>query len=251
MNAAAKIIITLLSIATEIAIIAGVYMHVWKGRGFSVSSKMVEDKVTLEGEVKNLTVNMDLTDLTVEPGKELSVAYHLPESMVPEVSLQNGTLEIKSPQGMVTLPLNTGNFYVTVTIPEKTDLEEVTLKVDAGNQLVKDLKCGKLEAHGDAGNVDLTNVECTEISTHVDAGNVELKGCHTDTLKARADAGNLDLTDCVVSQIDAEVDAGNIEAKDSSIETGICKTDLGNISLSGNIGDVKTKTSVGDVSINK
>ena len=206
--------------------------------------------MTLEGEVKNLTVNMDFADVTVEPGKELSVAYHLPESMVPEVSLQNGSLEIKSPQSMVTLPLNTGNIYLTVTIPEKTDLEGMRLKVDAGDLMVKDLKCGTLEAHGDAGNVDLTNVECAEISTHVDAGNVELKGCHMDTLKARADAGNLDLRDCVVSRIDAEVDAGNIEAKDSSIETGICKTDLGNISLSGNIGDVKTKTSVGNVSVN-
>ena len=252
MNTAGKVIITLASIATVIAIIAGVYMNVFKGRSFhfKFSSKMTEDTVTLDGDVRNLTVNIDYADVTVQPGEELSVAYSLPESMVPTISLQNGSLEVKSPTNFVTLPVQSfGNCYVTVTVPEDCDPEQVTLNVDAGNQKVNDLQCGKLDVHADAGDVEVENVKTPEIAVHVDAGNMELKGCETETLSVSADAGNLDISDSSIYKIDDKVDAGNIEAKNSTIDTGICKTDLGNIKLSGEIGDVEAKSSVGNVSI--
>ena len=250
MTTAGKIIVTLACIATVIAIIAGVFMHVLKGRSFRFSSKMTEDKVTLEGEIRDLTVNIDYADVTVQPGTEFSVAYSLPESMVPEISLQNGALTVKSPENLVTMPLQgIGNCYVTVTIPEKTDLDRAKLNVDAGNQKVLDLQCGDLDVHADAGNVEVENAKTTQMEVHVDAGNLELKGCDIETLSVNADAGNLDMEDCSVERIEAKVDAGNIEAKNSTIDTGICKTDLGNIKLSGEVGDVEAKSSLGNVSL--
>ncbi len=251
MNAPAKIIITLFSIATVIAIIAGVYIHVLGGRGFSIRSKMVEDKVSLDGGLHKLSVDIDYADVTVQPGMEFSVAYALPESMVPIVTLENGTLEVKSPDNLVSLPWQAiGKHYVTITIPEKSELDMAIMKVDAGNQQIMGLISDKLDVHGDAGNVDIQNAQAMEISVHVDAGNIDLSGCTTDVLEAKADAGNLDISDCSIERIDADLDAGNVEAQNSRIESGDCKTSLGNILLSGEIGDVRAKSSVGKVSIN-
>ena len=250
MNRASKIIITLLSIATVIAIIAGVYIHVLGGRGFSFSSKIVEDKVSLDGEPERLLVEIDYADVTLQPGKEFSVAYALPESMVPTVTFQNGALEVKSPKHSTANPFSSaGKYYVTITIPERSEPELVMIKTDAGDQKISDLKCDKLEAEGDSGNIKIDSAEAKEISAKTDAGNIALNGCTADILGAEADAGNLHIDDSTVQRIDASLDAGNIEAKNSTIETGICTTDYGNISLSGNIGDVQTKTSTGKVSV--
>lgn len=252
MNTAAKTIITLFSIATVIAIIAGVYMHVLGERGFSLSAKKVEDKVSLDGPLARLSVDIDYADVTLQPGKELSVAYALPESMVPVVTLENGTLEVKSPDSFVPIPWQTdGKNYVTITIPEKSELDLAIMKADAGNQKVTGLKCDKLDIQGDAGNVNIQNTQAMEISAQVDAGNVQLEGCAMDVLEVKADAGNLDMSDCSIERIDADLDAGNIEAKNSRIESGDCKTSLGNISLSGDIGDVRAKSSLGNASISQ
>ena len=252
MNTPAKIIITLLSIATVIAIIAGVYIHVLGGGGFSIGAKKVEEQVSLEGNPEKLSVDIDYADVTVQQGEELSVAYALPESMVPVITMENGTLEVKSPDNFVSIPWQiNGKNQVTITIPEESSIDLAFLKADAGNQTIMDLDFDKLDIQGDAGNVHLQNTRAIEISVEVDAGNILLEGCAMDVLEAKADAGNLDMSDCRIERIDAELDAGNIEAEDSSIDSGDCRTSLGNISLSGDIGDVRTKSSVGNVSVSR
>ena len=250
MTNAAKIIITLLSIVTVGAIIAGVYIHVVRGRNFSIGTKTVEDTVKFDGEPKAVSVNVDLGNLSVTPGESFSVSYSLPESMVPEITCQNGTLKIESPKGLVTLPLNVmADYRIDVTIPSGSKLDSAKFNLDAGDVNLRDFNAGNLDVHGDAGNINLENMSVSDITATVDAGNVNLKGCSVDRLSVKTDAGNLNIDGSSVHAIDAKTDAGNIKAHDSTIETGKCKTDLGNISLSGNIGDVKTKTSLGNVSV--
>lgn len=251
MTTAAKTIITVLSLVTVVAIIAGVYMHVIKGRSFSVSTKTVENKETFEGEIEILSVNADVGDLTIRPGNELSVSYSLPENMVPKISFQNGVLKLENPKGFFTLPLaSNAKYYIMITIPPQSKLRSVSANLDVGDVTIEDFITGSLDIHLDAGNTELNGISTASASVHADAGNINLKKCSMDRLEVRADAGNLDIDESSVSEIDARVDAGNIKAHDSRIDAGKCKSDIGNIELSGEIGDVDVKTDLGNTSVN-
>lgn len=235
MNRTSKIIITILSVVTVIAIIVGVYFHVFRGRSFPVfsgSGKAVSDSLSFSGDLKALRVETDIGDLNIRTGKTLNVDYTLPENLVPKVSY-NGILEIVSRSSSFSLPVGAGNdhYHIDITIPEGTDLDGIAIELDAGN-------------------IDLNGVNSDSLQIDLDMGNIKVNSCEADTFRAEVDAGNIDLTGCRIDRITADVDAGNIEASDCTIHEGSCETDLGNITLSGDIGDVRTETSLGNVKVN-
>ena len=233
MNKSSEIIIIVLSIITVLAIIGGVYFHVFRERAFVLdTSAPVTATVEPEGELKELYIQTDYGNMTIFSGSKLSVSYSMPEKLVPKVELSNGRLTIESPKNKVSLLPFGGkqNYYINLTIPENTELDRFSLELDAGN----------LDIDGLSGKL---------VGIEVDAGNVNLKSCTAENLGVELDAGNLDMTGCNIKKINAELDAGNIAAKDCVIEDGICETDIGNIDLSGEIGNVKTKTTLGKMSV--
>lgn len=234
MNKTSKIIIIILSIATVAAIIAGLSIHVFKNNSVVLfGSKTVTDTVEPEGELKELIINTDYANVSVSRGDKLSVSFSLPEKLVPKVEFSNGRLTIESPKNNVTLLPFGGkrDYYISLTLPEDTESDRVTVELDAGNL-----------------NIDGLNSK--SVAIEVDAGNVNLNNCSSQTLGVELDAGNLEMTGCTIHSINAELDAGNILAKDCVIEDGSCETDLGNIDLSGDIGNVNMKTSLGKTSVN-
>lgn len=234
MNKTSKIIIIVLSIVTVLAIIGGVYIHVLRDNTIVWdSSDSVTTTVEPEGELKDLSIITDYANLTISRGSKLSVSYSLPQKLVPKVELSNGKLTIESPKNTVNV-LSLGgkkNYYISLTIPESTELGQVNIGLDAGN-------------------VNIDGLIGEKVVMELDAGNMNLNNSSAKTLEVELDAGNLELTGCTIHRIAAELDAGNIEAKDCTIEEGSCETDLGNIDLSGEIGSVTTKTSLGKTSIN-
>lgn len=234
MNNTSKIIIIVLSIVTVLAIIGGVYIHVLRDNTIVWdSSDSVTTTVEPEGELKDLSIITDYANLTISRGSKLSVSYSLPQKLVPKVELSNGKLTIESPKNTVNVFSLGGkkNYYISLTIPESTELGQVHVEVDAGN-------------------VNIDGLIGEKVVMELDAGNMNLNNSSAKTLEVELDAGNLELTGCTIHRIAAELDAGNIEAKDCTIEEGSCETDLGNIDLSGEIGSVTTKTSLGKTSIN-
>ena len=253
MTTASKIIITILSIVTVLVIFFAVIFRGIRGFIFNFSSnfKLVEESKELEGEVSEIIFDASFTEASIVYGNELSVAYSMPEELVPTISFKNGTLTVKTGSNRLTnIPMNvTDDLYITITIPEGTELDKVSVDIDAGNLDITDLKAGTVDLDMDAGNIDMKGVEADKISIDCDAGNVDVKNCITDKFIIDLDAGNADLNNCEIDTIDAEVDAGNFDARNCTINGGSCKASLGNISLSGNIGDVKTDADLGNVEV--
>ena len=234
MNNTSKIIIIILSAATVAAIIAGLSIHVFRNNSVVLGgSKTVTDTVEPEGELKEIIIDTDYANVSVSRGDKLSVSYSLPEKLVPKVDLSNGRLTIESPKNNISiLPFGARqNYYISLTLPKDTESDRVTVELDAGNL-----------------NIDGLNSK--SVAIEVDAGNVNLNNCSAEKLGVELDAGNLEMTGCTIHSINAELDAGNLLAKDCVIENGSCETDIGNIDLSGEIGNVITKTSLGKTSVN-
>ncbi len=228
-------------------------MYIFRGFSFGTrSTRTVEGNVSLEGDLSEIIVEADISEVKIRTGSEFSVAYSVPEALEPKVSLKNGTLEVSSLSSM-NLSFGNMNFdnYIIITIPEDSELARVSVDVDAGDIDLSELNVSKLQVTVDAGNMDLKKISATRIEIDADAGNVELRDCNTDSLKIDVDAGNVDLYDSTIGTINAEVDAGNIESHNCKIDSGTVDADLGNIDLGGEIGDVSAHASLGNTHVDK
>ncbi|MCR4897153.1 MAG: DUF4097 domain-containing protein [Lachnospiraceae bacterium] len=270
-NNTSKLIITILTITTIIAIILGMYIHVYRGFGgffFGGSKESVSDTLTFEGSVSALDLNADFANVTILPGDgPLTVSYTMPKEMIPDITFGNGKLIITPKKGVFITHFNWNTEYsITVTVPAGTDLTSLKLDSDAGNISVRDVNAATVSIEVDAGNVNISNltadaflinsdagnllldkVAATEMTLETDAGNIDLNASNVQTFNVDLDAGNLEIISSVIDTINADTDMGNIESRDAEIHSGTCTTDMGDIDLQGNIGDVKVKTSLGKV----
>ncbi len=246
-----KLYITIISIVTIIAILTGLYIHILGG-GFIFGSKAVNDTVSLNGEVNNIDINIDAAKIDIIYGNELSVSYNMPEKLIPEISLDNGKLSVKSKKIHSATGFNPSSEYkLSVTIPEGTNLDNFSINSDAGNINIRQLIADDLSICTDAGNLELSDVTSKYTKVEIDAGNIDINNCNIDKSSIELDAGNIDIKNSMIDKLTAEIDAGNIESSDSTINSGSCNTDLGNINLNGNIGDVDMKTSIGTTEKNE
>ena len=252
MTTASKIIITILSIVTVLVIIFALFFRGFKNLVFDSGSSLhvEEGNEELDGTPSGIDINVSCADVTVRYGSEFSVDYSMPRDLVPTVKFENGILTVKNGGANVRIPVNySGKLYINVTIPEGTELDKASINVDAGNIDISGIKADTLTLDIDAGNIDVEDIEAEKIEVDCDAGNLDVEGCITDKFIIKLDAGNADIDDCTIDTIDANVDAGSLDANHCTINGGTCDVSLGNISLSGNIGDVKTNASLGNVEI--
>lgn len=250
MTTAAKIIISVLSVFTAIAIIFGVYIHFFSGISFGSSRRVVSGSIAPEGEITSLTVDAAIGDVRIKTGSDFSVDYNIYEQLVPTVTVDDGVLKVKSEAERLNL---TGinlpkDLYIIITIPEDFRFEKVSLDLDAGNMNIKNLSADSLRLDVDAGNIKMEDVEAGEVTADVDAANFEVTDLTTDRFTVDIDAGNLDIRDSYIDYIYADVDMGNVESHNCTINSGECDVDLGNISLRGEIGSVTSHTSLGNSS---
>ena len=247
-----KIYITILSLITVIAIMAGCFIHIFNRGRISwnpLSSKSTSDTVKLSGDIDTIEVDIDYAGITIAYGNDAHVEYTLPENMVPEIELKNGTLSVFQKNSIRIGGSGWNEYSVLIVIPENTELDKLDLNLDAGNFEIADIPCKEVKIKCDAGNIELDKIESENMKIDVDAGNIELTNCSADLLNIKADAGNIQLDKCTIDVFNADADAGNIDADNCTINSGEVKTDLGNISLNGKIGDVKTHTSLGLVDV--
>ena len=247
-----KIYITIISVITVIAVLFGCFIHIFNRGHFSwpvsrdsVFSNTVNDSVALSGDVDSIEVDIDFGGITIAYGDDVHVEYTLPENYIPQIELKNGTLSVKQKNSVRIGGDGWGDYSILIVIPADTELDKLDVNLDAGNIEIADIPCKDFTVKCDAGNIELDRIESEKMNVNVDAGNIELADCSADKLNIKADAGNIELDRCDIDEFYADTDAGNIDADKCTINSGEVKTDIGNISLNGDIGDVKTHTSIG------
>jgi DUF4097 and DUF4098 domain-containing protein YvlB len=249
-----KLYITIITIITIVAIIVGLYIHVFSGSNPFASHKTVTDTVAFDGAPSEMSVNFDVGAIYMSYGDEFKVDYTLPENRVPEIKFDNGELKIVQ-KGNVT-DFGIGNFgnhdvyKIEVTVPTGTKLENVSVEADAGDVKIKDFNGDSIKVDTDAGNLELGSVSFTDVTINADAGNVKIDQCTFNNFESNVDAANIKLFSTTIDDVKIEADAGNVTADKCTIKGGRITTDFGNIKLDGDVSNVKTKTDLGNVTIN-
>lgn len=250
-NTAARMIITVLTVITVIAILLGLYINVFSGRKKIGMAETVSDTVTFEEEVKEISIEVDAAKINVSEGDRLSVNYTLPASEGSEVEMNNGKLSVTGGKNISVLSFGQiHDFSVDITVPAGTKLESFSLVLDAGEVSIGSFDAKQFSLNSDAGDMDIQKINSDSFEIAVDAGNISINDLAAGRAAIEVDAGNIEISNSSIDSIDAKVDAGNLEVKDSTIDHGCCESDLGNISLYGDIGDVQTKTGLGNTTVN-
>lgn len=250
-NTAAKMIITVMSLLTIAAILAGLYIHVFRGNSPFRGGAVASDRVAFDEEAEEISIEADAARVTVEEGDRLSVEYCLPKSNKPIVELKEGRLSVAGGKtGPVFFLGGSKEFKVNVTVPAGTKLKSFSLRLDAGRVTIGSIDAEHFSIKSDAGDMKLAKLNTGDFEIRTDAGNIDIEELTADRAEIKLDAGNIEIRDSSIDTIEANADAGNIEVKASTVGRGSCETDFGNISLAGEIGDVSARTSAGNTSIN-
>ena len=194
----------------------------------------------LDSEFTALKLDLDVADVTIEPGDAFRVAYGLGNE--PQIETAgDGTLTIREHakdrwwEGIHFT--SASQPYVTITVPEGTVLNGIGVTVDVGDVKISKLEVGALHADADVGDLTLQAVTVQgAMDFSADVGSVDCRETAvTGAVKIEIDTGDIAF-DGSAAGIDAETDVGNVKlllpgpAESWAAEL---QTDVGSVTVDG------------------
>lgn len=223
-NDPAKIVLLVLTICAVIAVVFGTLFHII-GWGFRLGKNlgsdgkglgdMIEKEETLDS-FKNINVDADLINLTIETGDGYSYKYRGPEKLFPRISVDGDKLLIKQRdkkiKNLKDAKVNE-DLKLILTVPEGAKFKTGDVTVDLGNLDMKDISFDKLSIVADLGNVEGNNIRADKLNINADLGNVEIHDLTFTDLEVDADLGNVEIEsaeDVSGYEISVETDMGSV-----------------------------------------
>ena len=194
----------------------------------------------LDSEFTALKLDLDVADVTIEPGDAFRVAYGLGNE--PQIETAgDGTLTIREHakdrwwEGIHFTSVSQP--YVTITVPEGTVLTGIGVTVDVGDVKISRLEVGALHADADVGDLTLQAVTVQgAMDFSADVGNVDCRETAvTGAVKIEIDTGDIAF-DGSAAGIDAETDVGNVKLLlpgPAESWAAQLQTDVGSVTVDG------------------
>ncbi len=199
--------LTLLSIVTILAVLFGLFVHVF--RGYFYEGEKSESIVVKES-FSNVDIDLDLTDFRIEYGDHYGVAYEYPRDMEPKVYVKGDTLYVEQQGNYKLHGIRRKTFKLTLILPAGVSLNNVDIDVDMGNIEFGKLDCKNLYVEADMGNIELDKIHCESFTAKADMGNIEVDG-DFDRVTAKCSMGNIEVTSprsIDEIELDLDVDMG-------------------------------------------
>lgn len=229
--------------------------------------------IPLEGtqaDGKNIPfTNIDMTlgafDIFVTNGQDYGVTYYVSQDEYkPTAEIKDGTLyisqesiinNVNSFEDLVKwLSSRTGvTAKMLITVPEGSDIGNLTFKNGAGDTDIKNVTIDTLTAESSAGDLDLENVTVNTLDADSSAGNVDVNNSTIGSAIFDSSAGNVDLENTTIDKATFENSAGDIELTKCTVKDLYASVSAGNFEMSGtpNLADynISLDASAGDIRI--
>lgn len=248
-------ILIILAVITIGAIGYGINRHVFtfvSGCGGPADVGPIENKeiAITDMSFDSVQVNMDISQLTIQKGDELSLVYEMPSGLVPDVTVDRNTLVIKSRNKLhFSFPHFNQEYKLILTIPENKDMDELDIDIDLGDVRIYDVNCKKLAVKADCGNVQIKGIVAKDIALEAKFGNIEGEKIACKDFNGTLNAGNLHMNGLQAETITAEADMGNVEFNDTFFKSGNFEADLGDIQIRGDAEEIEAKCDLGGIVI--
>ncbi len=222
-----------------------------------------------QGEVNSIkldlsacSVNFDVTD-----GEGLlGVEYTGDKRLMPEVSLNNGKLVITQTGTRIHWNIGAINSpKLTVKLGKDVNLENLEMKINAGDVKINGLKGDYLFGDFDAGNIIMDGCDFRKADIDADAGNIKISDSSIKIMKIDTDAGNIEIKKTAFEDVQIDTDFGNVDLdniEDLDSYDIDCKVDAGVVQINNSVsgrsysvkgsgtGSIKINVDAGNIEIN-
>ena len=197
-----NIYLIIITIITVVCIIAGSLYHIG---GFALglfnnliprSDKSLGNVCTEElsvDEFSNLVFDTTISNINVKTGDSYTVSYKCNKRLVPKIRSTGDTLTISQSKG-ANYRRNTTS-EITVTIPEGTALNKLSLDTGVGDLYVTDCSFATCDVDGGTGNLSFENCAFDEMDIDGGTGNITVTSSQSlEGYMMDLDSGTGDIT---------------------------------------------------------
>lgn len=251
-----NIILVTMGIMTVLAIGLGTMVRESRffGNKKAKLGNIVENTVELEDEFNQMDIELSIAELRVEYGEKASVYYKLPEKLVPEINVKDGTLNMSNKDSSKDYVGNikdytNADYYVTLTLPVNSTYTKINIDIDCGSMALAKLVVDDFTLDADLGNVELEGLESDSAKISADLGNIKLKSVEAKRFTIEADCGNVEIDGIDVSEISVENSMGNVKLENAKFKNGVFSLDMGDLYVSGDYDEITADCSMGAIEI--
>ncbi len=223
-----------------------------------------------KGDINSININLNACKIIIEPAEGdglVDVEYTGDKRLKPDVTFENGKLTAKNnASGGLNIGFNINKPVLTIKLGKETKIDNLEIKVNAGDISLTGVNADYFFGDFDAGNISIRDSVFRKADIDVDAGNISVDGAGMKTLKIDANAGNIDIRKTGLEDVTIDVDFGSVNISDlGSVDAyGYdCKVDAGIINIGGDgagrkykangagAGFIKINVDAGNIDIRK
>ena len=223
------------------------------GRRVDTSSELYHGEESV-GTFNDVDVRMDSGEVKIVRGSEYKVSYAIRGSKKPTLKNENGKLVFSTPKNQFNISLNFNddkdNPYLTITIPDNADLNEVKLDSDAGATVIEGINFKDLQIISDTGATEISDVETDTLNIDADTGTLALKNVKAKEVEVDKDSGAINIDNLTCDTFDGKCATGDFTLDNSTIEKFVLVSDTGKTTVSeGRISDIKITSDYGSIKL--
>ncbi len=178
----------------------------------------------------SIEIDVLAADISVIPGEEWSVSYHLSEKEpLKRFGVEQGTLYVETTFDP-SERFEHKDWFITVTVPAGTALDEVELDTISGSVELRGITCDSASLSSTSGKVEAQDIRARELEMNSTSEKITAADVSCDSFEAET----------VSSDVQAEGTFGEMEVSTVSGNTEV----VGSISSSGELESVS-----GDISL--
>lgn len=155
-------------------------------------------------------INMDVSDLdiTIQTGDTYQIELAYIENEMPNIKVEDNCLTVKQKKSF--LKHNAKDYYIIVTVPENTELEDITLNSGYGDATMQGILLKSLDCNLDMGDFTGKEMQAEQTTVECDMGDTEIDNSILGTLSVTCDMGDVTLQQITSDETNIDCDMGNV-----------------------------------------
>lgn len=220
------------------------------GSGFTQTNPDSAAESKTVPEFHSIEIDVLAADIRIVPGEDWSVSYNLSKKEpVKQAGVERGTLYVETSFDSKEYFDRTGDWFITVTIPEEAELSEVELETISGNIEVQGVSCERSSMSSVSGTIDTEDVAAGELELETASGIIAASGLTADRLEAETISSDLELSG-VFGNMETSTVSGETTISGSISERGTIGSTSGDIALSLDHAASVSARSMGAIVVN-
>ncbi|MCE3022344.1 DUF4097 family beta strand repeat-containing protein [Staphylococcus pasteuri] len=206
-----KLIITLFIIGLILSIGFGIGL-ISQGKKLSSAHHETQLNKEYKDNIKSIQLDVENSDVEIKHGKTFSIKSIGSSDDKVDSKVEKGTWHINDQHNQSNINFRIGTMFtnkIIITLPK--EMNELTIKDDAGDIKVDDVVSKKTHINVDSGDITLTDSKLGDLKVNNDSGDILMKHIHFTEGKIKNDSGDIEMKQSIPDQpLNVSNDSGDI-----------------------------------------